>query len=66
MAGKNVYLTDKEILALTATCSEWGSMMSDGDQESCDAAEERLNNGLGSALKKLYKGRKGYEIYKKY
>lgn len=61
-----VYLTDKEILALTTTASEWCSMMCDGDEESGDAAQERLDNGLGSALYKLYKGRNGQRIYKEY
>ena len=31
MAGRNVYLTEKEISALRKTCSEWCEMMEDGD-----------------------------------
>ena len=41
-------------------------MMGDGDEESCKEAQERLDNGLGSALYKLYKGRNGQKIYKEY
>ncbi len=40
--------------------------MRDGDEESCNATQERLDNGLGSALYKLYKGRNGQRAYKEY
>ena len=66
MSGRNIYLTEKEQLALIDSASEWCEMMSNGDKESCECAEERLNNGLGSALRKLYKGRNGERIYKDY
>lgn len=66
MSGRNIYLTEKEQSALRATASEWCDMMSMGDKESCDCVEERLNDGLGSALKKLYKGLNGERIYKGY
>lgn len=61
-----VYLSDKELLALIHSAEEWHSMMGDGDEESCKEAQERLDNGLGSALYKLYKGRNGQKIYKEY
>lgn len=64
--GRNVYLTEKEIKALIDASTEWCEIMGSGDKESCDSVEERLNNGLGSALRKLYKGRKGERIYKDY
>lgn len=64
--GRNVYLTEKEIKALIDASTEWCEIMGSGDKESCDNVEERLNNGLGSALRKLYKGRKGERIYKDY
>lgn len=65
MRGKSIYLTNNEILALTATCSEWESIMNDGE-ETAHLVDERLDEGLGSALKKLYKGREGQKAYKEY
>ena len=41
-------------------------MMMDGDIPAQQEADDRLNNGLGRALKKLYKGRNGERIYKDY
>ena len=66
MSGRNIYLTEKEQKALIDAASEWCQIMCDGDEESCNSVEERLNNGLGSALRKLYKGRNGERIYKDY
>lgn len=65
MRGKSIYLTNNEILALTATCSEWESIMSEGE-ETADLVDDRLKEGLGSALKKLYKGREGQKAYLDY
>lgn len=65
MKGRTIYLTNDEILALTAICSEWESMMSEGE-ETAHLVDERLDEGLGSALKKLYKGREGQKAYKEY
>lgn len=61
-----VYLTDKEVTALIETATEWYSIMGDGDEHSCEQAEERMDNGLGSALYKLYKGRYGQRNYEDY
>lgn len=66
MSGQNIYLTEKEQQALRDSCSEWCEIMSYGDEESLNNVEERLNNGLGSALRKLYKGLNGERIYKDY
>ena len=41
-------------------------MMADGDALACQEVENRLNEGLGRALKKLYRGRNGERIYKDY
>ena len=65
MRGKAIYLTNNEILALTATCSEWESMMSEGE-ETAHLVDERLYEGLGSAMKKLYSGREGQKAYENY
>lgn len=64
--GKTIYFSDLEMDALRKTAGEWCSMMGDGDEDAVQCVDERLNDGLGSALKKLYKGLNGYEIYKNY
>lgn len=64
--GRSIYFSDKEIKALVDTSGEWCEMMESGDEKSCQLSDERLNDGLGSALKKLYKGREGERIYKDY
>jgi len=62
--SRNIYLTEKEIEALISTSSEWCDMMSSGDDISF--VDDKLNDGLGFALKKLYKGKNGEQIYKNY
>lgn len=64
--GRSIYLTEKEILALIDTSTEWVQMMMDGDIPAQQEVDNRLNNGLGRALKKLYKGRNGERLYKDY
>lgn len=66
MSGRNIYLTEKEQKALRNICSEWCDIMNSGNKEACDCVEESLNNGLGSALRKLYKGLNGERLYKDY
>jgi hypothetical protein len=66
LSGRNIYLTEKEQKALIDSCSEWCEMMSSGDEEYFNIVEEKLNNGLGSALRKLYKGKNGERIYRDY
>lgn len=56
----------KEVSALIASATEWCSMMGAGDEFSCELADERINNGLGSALYKLYKGRNGQKKYENF
>lgn len=64
--GRTIYFSDKEILALQSTAREWCEMMGEGDEEAVRCVDTRLNDGLGSALKKLYKNLNGYRIYKDY
>ena len=59
----NIYLTEKEVLTLITVCSEWCQMLENCDE---DYVTPKLNDGLGSALYKLYKGRNGQSIYKEY
>lgn len=61
-----VYLTNKEVLALISASSEWCEIMGSGDENSCKCVDERLDNGLGSALYKLYEGRGGQRAYAEY
>lgn len=63
--GRSIYFTDKELKALRYSATEWCDIMADGE-ETVDHAQERLDNGLGSALKKLYKGCNGEKVYKDY
>ncbi len=64
--GRNIYFSEKEILALIDTSGEWIQMMTDGDAPAQQEADDRLNNGLGRALKKLYKGGNGERAYEDY
>lgn len=65
MAGRSFHLTAKELKAVIDSCGEWVDMMSEGDS-TIDLAEKRLNNGLGSALRKLSVGTNGENIYRNY
>lgn len=64
--GRTIYLSEKEIAALRDSAQEWCEIMGTGDEESNKCVEERMENGLGSALRKLYKGCNGERIYKDY
>lgn len=64
--GRTIYLSEKEIAALSNTAGEWCEMMDSGDKDSRKCVEERLENGLGSALRKLYKGQRIERVYEDY
>ena len=64
--GRNIYFSEKEILALIKTSAEWIDMMMNGNISAKHKADDRLNEGLGRALKKLYKGRNGERVYEDY
>lgn len=64
--GRSIYFSEKEILALIDTSGEWIQMMMDGDVLTQQEVDNRLNNGLGRALKKLYKGSDMERVYKDY
>ena len=61
-----VYLTEKELFALIDSSTEWCDIMASGNEQSVELVNERLEQGLGSALYKLYKGRVGQKNYKEY
>lgn len=63
--GRNIYFSEIEILALISICEEWQSIMGEGI-DTVDRVDDMLTDGLGSALKKLYKGKVGEELYGMY
>ena len=64
--GRSIYLSEKEIFALLNTSEEWIQMMGNGDAPAHQEVDNRLNEGLGRALKKLYKGSDMERVYKDY
>ncbi len=63
--GKQIYFTEKELYAVIDSCTEWYDIMNEGE-ETRKPAKDRMKNGLGSALRKLYSGRVGQSSYRKY
>lgn len=63
--GRSIYFTDMEIEKLLIYLQEATNILGESE-ETCQSVDEDLNNGLGSALRKLYKGRNGERIYEKY
>lgn len=69
--GRNIYLSDKEINVLRNVCIDWIETMENRsyeceDEEYIDDMKERLNNGLGSALRKICKDTYYENDYKDY
>ena len=64
--GRSIYFSDNEISELVDASEQWCEMMCSGDEKCADIVQESLNNGLGSALRKLRKGTNGERIYKDY
>ena len=65
MRGRSIYLTEREQISLIKRANSWYDMMVEGE-DTLDDAVNMMDNGLGSALKKLYVGRNGWEAYKEY
>ena len=59
----NLYLSTKEVRCLREVCTQWIELMETSEE---DIVTPMLNDGLGSALYKLYKGRNGEAAYKEY
>lgn len=59
-----INLTNREISMLATVVMEYVEMLSDTDSE--NYTKYMLENGLGSAMKKILKNKNGYEVYKKY
>lgn len=63
--GRSIYLTDLEIEKLIDYTGEAVNILGEADT-TAEQTEIDMENGLGSAMRKLYKGRNGERIYAKY
>lgn len=63
--GRSIYFTEQEQQMLIEYVEAATEIM--GEEEgTCQKVNKDMDNGLGSALKKLYRGRRGYSIYADY
>ena len=65
ITGKNIYLAGKEIIQLRNACETYIQWCNDDDWCS-EVVKDDLYNGLGSALRKLFKGTIKEKKYAKY
>ena len=56
--GRNIYFTNQEMLQILAYIEEAVDIFGEGEN-TWEQTEKDMKNGLGSALRKLYKGRNG-------
>lgn len=63
--GYNIYFTDQEIEQVINYVSEAVTILGEAEG-TWQQTEKDMENGLGSAMRKLYKGRNGERIYAKY
>lgn len=63
--GRNIYFTEKEVEMLLEYLEEVISILGEAE-DTCEQTEMDLENGLGSAMRKLYKGRNGERVYAEY
>ena len=65
--GRNIYFTNQEIQQILTYLEEVISILGEAEEEDTwERTEKDMKNGLGSALRKLYKGRYGEKNYAKY
>ena len=62
--GRSIYFTDLEIEKLIDYVSDSVELLGEAEGTWEQTAED-MENGLGSAIRKLYKGRRGEKIYAK-
>ena len=55
-----IYLTKNEARCLREVAGQWIELMETAEE---DLITPMLNDGLGSALAKLYKGKNGYTLF---
>ena len=65
MSGRNIYFTDQELNMIIEYIIEATSILGDAE-DTCEKVDEDMNNGLGSALRKLYKGKNGEKNFSQY
>ena len=63
--GRNIYFTNQEIQQILIYLGEAVSILGEAEG-TWEQTEKDMKNGLGSALRKLYKGRNGEKNYAKY
>ena len=63
--GRSIYFTDQEIEQLISYAGCARDLLG-GDEETHENAEYDMKNGLGSALRKLHKGKYGESNYLEY
>jgi len=60
-----ISLTEREIELIVSACHQYIEIMGEGE-DTHEYTNYELETGLGSALRKLCKGRKGERVYAKY
>lgn len=63
--GRSIYFTDRELQQIRNYVFEAVEILGEAS-ETYKQVDEDMENGLGSALRKLYKGCNGESKYKKY
>ena len=63
--GRSIYFTNQEIRKLIDYVSNSVEVLIEAE-DTAEQTEEDMKNGLGSALRKLYKGRNDEKIYAEY
>lgn len=65
MAGVHIYLTEQEQNMVIDYLMESVTTLSEAE-DTWEKVDEDMENGLGSALRKIYKGRNGESKYLEY
>lgn len=63
--GRSIYFTDQELEKVIDYMNEAVGILGEAEG-TCLGVVEDMENGLGSAMRKIYKGRKGERIYAEY
>lgn len=63
--GRSIYFTEQELKMILKYMNEAINILGESENNYEDVDTD-MNNGLGSAMRKLYKGRNGERIYAKY
>ena len=63
--GRSIYFTDQELKKVIDYMNEAIGILGVAEETCCSVAED-MENGLGSAMRKIYKGKKGECIYEEY